>query len=390
VRANPPAVLLGGGLIAVSAARSLGRSGVAVHAVGDPSREPVQHSRYCTAFVDLGDASIERRLEWLERGAPRGAVILPCDDAGLELLGRHRTRLVELGYLPVEANDEVLLAMLDKQRTYELADAVGVPRPRTITLRSDDDVERVVHELGFPCALKPLHSHLFAQHFGTNQKVWIVATEADCRATLRRMIALDLEMLATEILAGPDTAFVSYYSYLDERGEPLFHFTKRKLRQYPIGFGLTCYQITAWDAEAAELGAKFFRGVGLRGVGNLEFKRDPRDGRLKLIECNHRFTLANELVRRAGIDIPRLAYDRAAGREMPPLNGFREGVRLWHVVSDVRALRDYRRAGQLSATAWLRSLLHRQHFPLFDLGDPGPTLHELRRKVATAANGLLS
>jgi D-aspartate ligase len=390
VRASPPAVLLGGGLIAVSAARSLGRSGVAVHAVGDRRLDPVQYSRYCTAFVDLGDASIERRLEWLERSGPRGAVIIPCDDGGLELVARHRARLVAAGYLAVEANDEIVLAVLDKERTYELADGAGVLRPRTVTLRTEEDVDRAVRKIGFPCALKPLHSHLFARHFGTNKKVWIVGTEDEFRATLRRMIALGLEMLATEIVPGPDTAFVSYYSYLDERGEPLFEFTKRKLRQYPIGFGLTCYQVTGWDREAAEYGLRFFRSIGLRGIGNVEFKRDVRDGRLKLIECNHRLTLANELVRRAGIDIARLAYDRAAGRETPPLNGFREGVRLWHFVSDVSALRDYRRAGELTARAWLRSLLHRQHFPLLDLRDPAPTVHELGRKVGVAARRLRS
>jgi predicted ATP-grasp superfamily ATP-dependent carboligase len=382
VRRNRPAVLLGGGLIAVSAARSLGRSGVAVYAVGDREWDPVQRSRFCAAFVDLGrGATIERRLEWLERGGPRGAVVLPCDDQGLELVARHRALLDDLGYLAVEANDEVVLAMLDKERTYELADEAGVPRPRTMTVRGERDVEAAAAQIGFPSALKPLRSHLFAQRFGAHRKVWIVESEDGLRDTLARMLELGLEMLVTEILPGPDTAFVSYYSYLDRDGTPLFHFTKRKLRQYPIGFGLTCYQTTEWDADAAELGVRFFRGVGLRGVGNVEFKRDPRDGQLKLIECNHRFTLANELVRRAGIDIPRLAYDRLVGREPPPVDAFREGVRMWHLVEDTRAFFDYRRAGELSATRWLVSLLHRQHFPLLDRDDPGPSVFELRRKA---------
>ena len=58
-------------------------------------------------------------------------------------------------------------------------------------------------------------------------------------------------------------------------------------------------------------------------MGNVEFKRDTRDGRLKLIECNHRFTAANELVRRAGIDLARIAYDRACGDDVPPTPAIR-------------------------------------------------------------------
>ncbi len=370
--------------MAVSVARSLGRMGVAVHAVGDAAWDPVRRSRYCSSFIDLAADTIADRLDWLERRAPRPAVLLPCDDEGLELVARHRSRLLELGYAPVEANDEVLLAMLDKHRTYELARGAGVPAPRTVTVRGEADVERAVEEIGFPCALKPLHSHLFAQHFSARTKVWEVETEEELRAQLQRMVRLGLEMLATEILPGGDDRFFSYYSYLDEEGEPLFHFTKWKLRQYPVRFGLATYHASRWDEETAEIGLRFFQGVGLRGIGNVEFKRDPRDGALKLIECNHRFTAANELVRAAGIDVARLAYCRLAGLPPPRLDGFRDGVYLWNPVEDVRALRDYRRRGDLTVGEWSRSLLHRQRFPLLDLRDPGPSLANWSRMARRA------
>jgi predicted ATP-grasp superfamily ATP-dependent carboligase len=189
-----------------------------------------------------------------------------------------------------------------------------------------------------------------------------------------------IDVMLVEEIPGPDDRLCSYFTYLDEDSRPMFHFTKRIIRRFPVGQGNGCYHVTDWVPEARDLGLRLFRQVGLRGLANVEFKRDERDGQLKLIECNHRFTLANELVRRAGIDIPRLAYDRLVGREPPPVDAFREGVRMWHLVEDTRAFFDYRRAGELSATRWLVSLLHRQHFPLLDRDDPGPSLFELRRK----------
>jgi len=353
--------------------------GVEVHATGDPVWDLFRHSRYCASFTRLGNG-LDERLDWLERW-PHRAVLLPCDDNGLELVARHRARLVELGHVPVEANDEVLLAMLDKHRTYELAAAVGVPAPRTVTVRGEDDAERAVQEIGFPCALKPLHSHLFARVYGPHKKVWIVEDAPELRENLARMVALELEMLVTEILPGRDDQYVSYYSYLDERGEPLFHFTKRKLRQYPIRFGLACYQVTTLNREVMDLGLRFFQGIGLRGIGNVEFKRDPRDGRFKLIECNHRFTAANELVRLAGIDVARLAYSRLAGTPAPRVDSFREGIYMWHAAEDVRALLDYRRSGELTVGAWARSLLHRQHFPVLARDDPRPAVLNYRRML---------
>src|SRR6266550_4249663 len=67
----PPAVLLGGENIAVSAARSLSREGARVHALGDIT-EPVRASRHCYEFVDVGARKgvADRYLEWLAADGP--------------------------------------------------------------------------------------------------------------------------------------------------------------------------------------------------------------------------------------------------------------------------------------------------------------------------------
>ena len=74
---------------------------VRVHALGDAS-DPVRRSRWCSEFVSTGskEGAIERYLEWLETGGPRGAAVLPCDDYGVEMIARNRARLDEWGYLP--------------------------------------------------------------------------------------------------------------------------------------------------------------------------------------------------------------------------------------------------------------------------------------------------
>ena len=58
----------------------------------------------------------------------------------------------------------MLLDMLDKERTYALARELGIAAPQTFTVRTQDD-SRSRSSIGFPCALKPLHSHEFARHF---------------------------------------------------------------------------------------------------------------------------------------------------------------------------------------------------------------------------------
>ncbi len=374
---SPPVILLGGGTVAVSVARSLGEHGIEVHALGDAEWDTVGHSRFCASFVNVGHGHAqERYLEWLAARPLGEAVVFPCHDESLELVARKRSELEALGYRAVESNDDVLLAMLDKERSYQLAEQVGVGVPRRFVLESEDDIDAGLEASGvaFPCALKPLHSHLFARRFGFSTKVILLPDRAALTRVAGDLSSLGSKMMVTEIVPGPEDAYCSLYTYLDERGEPLLRFTKRKLRQYPIGFGLGTYHTTTDDSEVVRVGLQFCQGIGLRGPACVEFKRDARDGRLKLIECNHRFTLASELLRYAGVNLPLLAYRRLTGAAAPAVDGYRTDVRLWVPLTDAKAFREYRRSDQLGAAQWLGSLLHAQHFPLFDPRDPGPSL----------------
>jgi len=373
-----PTVVLGGDVMAVSVARTLAAMGVAVHAVGDPE-DPVRHSRACAAFTEIPRTvgTGERYLEWLDERGPRGAVILPGDDESLEIVARHRAELLDWGYSPVEADDEVLLAMLDKERTYELARAAGIPTPRTAAVRTRADAEAAAAAFEFPCGLKPVQSHLFAQVMGVQAKLYVAGHAEELLALHARTQGMGVDFIVTDLIPGGDERSCSCYAYLLPDGTPLYRLTKRNLRQFPVHFGLTTFHEVVWEPAVADLGIRFLQGVGLRGIGCVEFKQDPRDGVWKLIECNHRFTLAQEVVRLAGVDVARIAYCRAAGLPVEPVRGYRTGVRLWQPLEDLSALRGYRAAGELTVAAWARSLLRRWHFPMWTLSDPLPTLRTI-------------
>jgi predicted ATP-grasp superfamily ATP-dependent carboligase len=331
-----------------------------------------------------GPAVQERTLDWLASG-PREGVILPCDDEGLELVARKRATLSALGYLSVECDDDVLLAMLDKERTYALARAVGVETPLTTTVSGDRPLSSLPDGFSFPCALKPLQSHLLARHM-PGVKALIAIDEHDLRRHLELTTSLNVDVVLTEIIPGPESAFCSYYSYLDERGEPLFHYTRHKLRQHPLPFGVASYATNDEQPEAQKIGLRFLQGVGLRGLGSVEFKRDARDGGLKLIECNSRFTAADRHLWLCGLDLPLFVYRRLVGRPLPSMETRRFGVRLWHPMQDTRTFLMGRRAGALTLRSWLRSLAHPQHFPVADLRDPMPTIGYHAHVVARVAS----
>jgi D-aspartate ligase len=374
-----PAVLLGGDATAVPVARSLGRAGIPVHALGRSS-DPVRRSRHVVEFIEVGSGEDvqERYLDWL-MGSVAPSVVLPCADEGLELVARSRDALHERGHVAIEADDQKLLDVLDKERTHELAVEHGIPVPRTTNVRNADELRQAVEGIGFPCALKPLHAHEFRRIF--DGKGFVADTWGDLEEFFRLTEQAGVEMLVTEMVRGPDR-YHSGYCYLDEHGESLLTFTKQKLRQYPITFGAGVYHVMDWNDEVAELTLRFCRAVGLRGLINVEYKRDSRDGQLMLIEANHRFTASTALHLAAGLDVPLFVYNRLTGRPLPHVGRpYKEGATLWYPLDDFRAFKEYRRRGEMTTFEYVRSIARPQSFSVASVSDPGPLLLALKPRV---------
>jgi predicted ATP-grasp superfamily ATP-dependent carboligase len=368
---GPPALILGGRGTAVPVARSLGRAGVRVMALGADPWEPVRFSRFCARYVSArrrGGAVQRAWLEWLAREAGTGAVLIPCSDDGLELMACHSERLRELGYVPSQ-EPALVHAMLDKTETYRLARAAGIATPRHVAIEGSREIDPERLGIGFPCALKPVVSHRFARHF--SRKAFVVRDTQELRAARRLTEARNLRMMLTEIIPGSDDQLVAYVGFLDDGGRPLMQFTHRKLRQWPNGFGLACYAVSGWEPEVARLGVEFLRHVGAHGAAYVEFKRDARSGVWNLIECNYRFTI--EFVGVAE-DLPLLAYRRALGLADPALASVRLDSYLWNPIQDVLSMWSLRRRGELRGADWLRSFRRPLRAHVFRPDDPLPTV----------------
>jgi D-aspartate ligase len=376
-----PAVLLGGGYNALSAARTLGRSGCAVHLALDPGNPtfPTASRHARSALCPSAAAGLsEQWLEWLLRPEMDQAVVLPCSDLAIEFLACHGADLRAAGLRLPESDDRLALALLDKEETYAMARAVGVRAPRTAEVHDLEQGMRTAATFPLPFALKPRLSHRFLRIRRASPKAVVVERLEDLEPHLRTVLELDLPVILTEIVPGVDDEYRSYYGYVDATGRNLVAVTKRKLRQYPVGFGTGTYHLTDHDAEVAEAGQRLFEALGLLGLGNVEFKRDARDGVLTLIECNLRLTAATELIRRAGVDLADVVYRRALSLEVDGPEDYRDGLRQWLPVRDLLAARHQRAQGALTGRDWLSSVLHRQTFPVLDLRDPAPSLARAR------------
>lgn len=372
----PPALIVGGDLGSLSIARSLGGTGIPVYAINHPQAE-VRHSRFCQ-WIDLPESTGLGTETWAayllgrESDHLRGAVLLAASDEAIELIAEHRQSLSEKFMLDL-SNPTAQLCMLDKLCTYRAAQAAGVPTPKFWVADTREQIEQLEHELVFPLILKPILGHTFSRKFTGSYSVTynldelLNAFDSLCCAGIRTFLV--------EMIPGPDDKLCSYYTYLDENGDNLINFTKRIIRRYPMNMGGSTYHITDYVPDIQELALALFRQVGLRGVANVEFKMDERDGTLKLIECNARFTAADCLLVASGLNLPFFVYNRLTGHKQAVPSGYRVGMRLWKPVGDFAAYRQLSKMGLLTFGAWIRSIMHRQIFPVFRWNDPLPAIY---------------
>jgi predicted ATP-grasp superfamily ATP-dependent carboligase len=159
---------------------------------------------------------------------------------------------------------------------------------------------------------------------------------------------------------------------MDGAGTPMFHLTKGAIRRYPINAGAGCYHITTREPDTIAVGRAFLEGIGFRGFAHVEFKRDPRDGKIKVMECNPRFTVPHELLTRAGIDTSQLVYNHLVGIPLPKVDSYKVGLRLWFPIEDYAAYRQLRASGELTFWGWLKSLSHPLIIPELSFSDPKP------------------
>ncbi|MCW8194882.1 carboxylate--amine ligase [Proteobacteria bacterium 005FR1] len=381
---QPPAILLGGLANTTAAARALGRNGVPVHVVA-PQNSAALSSKYVDPYPLPRDRRLADYLRelLLDRPAfPAGSVIFPCSDAAIAFVAENKVKLAERYRLDIQdANQQ--LQLLDKEKTLALAREVGVAAPRSWTVNDWQDIEAVLGDVEYPLLIKPIHSHIFQRRFRC--KLFCVNDRDELIRQSKAVLDAGIGFMLCEFIPGPDDLLSSYYVYMDRDGQPMFEFTKRVLRRSPPNFGGGSYHATEWLPKTAEAGYRFFSGIGFRGLGNIEFKTDPRDGQLKVIECNARFTGAQELVTRSGLNMPYMIYDYLTRGQRPESTGFSEHMTLWLPFEDFDSFRDLRAARLLTSGKWLQSILRRQVFCYFDLDDPKPffraTKHELVQRL---------
>ncbi|HEY7620295.1 MAG TPA: ATP-grasp domain-containing protein [Solirubrobacteraceae bacterium] len=362
----------------VDLVRALGMAGIASAFFGFDD-DAARFSRYVRTSLPWIDQwqrqeQLTDALLALARSQPQAPVLFPQTDAAVLLASRHRERLGERMRLML-ADRDLIDQLLDKARFETLAARHGLPVPPAQHLPSASRPPEL--EVPFPLIVKPLtRTPAWTAVAGASKALPVLRRE-DLEALWPRLAGAGTELLAQQLIAGPESRIESYHVYVDASGSIAGEFTGRKIRTFPRAYGQSTAVEVAWVSDVAELGREVVERLGLRGVAKVDFKRDDRGG-LHLLEINPRFNLWHHPGAVAGVNLPAMVYADLTGGERPPAARPHRRVVWCDPLQDLRAIR----ADRIAPLAWLRWLAGCRAISGLAWGDPLPFL---RGKLWAAA-----
>jgi predicted ATP-grasp superfamily ATP-dependent carboligase len=302
-----------------------------------------------------------------------GWVLFPTRDEQVAAFARYRDELVTRFRVPTPGWEAVRRAW-DKRQTYEQAQALSVPIPSTWFPETEAELLDIPTDR--PLVVKPaIKEHFF---YDTGVKAWRVEGREELIRRFREAAALvdDGEVIVQEMVPGDGSNQFSYCALFKD-GRGLAEMTVCRRRQHPSDFGrASTYVESVLCPEVAEPSRRFLEAIGYYGLVEMEYKRDPVDGRYKLLDVNARTWGYHSLGPVAGVDFPSLLMRDQLGEALTPVEA-RPGVRWIRLATDVpNAVVDVR-AGRIGLAEYLRSLRGIHTEAVFSWRDPLPGLYEL-------------
>lgn len=388
--------MLGGWSSALAVTRALGRAGVSVISVCHSPRENAAASRYVTERVRVPDPvsrpdDYAEALEAVGRRHP-GALLIPSSDEALTVVAQRREQLSER-FLVGCMEWDLTHRCLDKQRTHAIAEAHGIPVPRSFSPTSPEDLRSISEKVAYPCLVKPRLSHLYARAHG--RKMEKVDTVDELLRAWAEARQAGHEVVVQEFIPGPDHNGANYNVYRGD-GEVWAECTAHKIRSREPEIASPRVVLSRDLPEVAELGRRITAAVGVHGFANVEFKRHATTGVFNLIEINARHNMSAGLAVRCGLNFPLIEYEHRVHGQRPGRTTPETGVYWISLEFELRQTRRLAARRQIPRN-YLRPYVRPHVYDVLDWNDPKPFAQwtkdvvrdHFRRAVASAseANG---
>jgi predicted ATP-grasp superfamily ATP-dependent carboligase len=348
--------------------------------VASPPGDAITRSRFYRPLPgsDPWQGAIDARVGDALRALPFDeAVVIPsADDTALWLSAVPGSDLANRVRVSTSARS-TLETLQDKTKFAAYLKHTDIPHPRTFLIASAADVDAVPYEELDSTFLKPADSQTFSEITGA--KALRVASRDELARVWSDLAGRGFTLMAQEYIPGPPTSHYFVDGFRDGLGRITGLFARRRVRMHPVDFGNSSYcRSIPLDEIPDAVGnlVELVTRLDYRGIFSAEFKRDARDGKLRIIEVNTRAWTYVEFAARCGVNVCAMAYDDALDRPVAMASkAYAIGQGCVDLHRDINAVRSGAANAPLAKILWQWAFAH---FHTFRLDDPGPGLHAAR------------
>jgi D-aspartate ligase len=299
--------------------RSFGRLGVPVTSIAEDRFAPVALSRYLKRRVDWTPDAFtdpaEIRSGLIEIGKQMGSKpLVVCTDDEAAIFIAEEAGVLREFFTLADIRPELPRLVASKHGLQGLCLRYDIPTPRTTFPSTLDELEKVLAESHLPVVVK----NVDAWERKTRPTVMASTVVHHPDELMQRAAGWEepFGCLVQEYLPPEHSEDWIVQGY---RGnESHLAITARKLWAWPPFTGQTAYAQLQENPDLAERALAFCEQIGYRGIFDLDFRVDYRDGVAYLLDFNPRIGAPFSLFQTdAAVDVARAMHLDLSGRAIP-------------------------------------------------------------------------
>jgi predicted ATP-grasp superfamily ATP-dependent carboligase len=304
-------------LSAVGISRYLGKKDLDIYAVGNHNKAIVSFSKYCKKYYSVPFSDDDSYLSSIKNIITNHSIdlIIPVGFQNTLFFAKNKEYFSTITHIEIAGLSSVEIA-LNKQKTYSLAEELGIPYPQTLYPEDMDKLLEMGDRIGYPLVIKGLFeagSNIVAFVDNRNE-----LNNKYLKLCKENNISNNSLPMLQKYVTGNDTNFFGF-NVLYQYGNCKRIFIQRRVRKATNIGTASCADTSIPDWITTEIknsGLKIMDNLHWHGVACLEFKLDDTDKKIKLIEINPKFWTSTEMSLVAGVNFPYYLCQIAEGKEL--------------------------------------------------------------------------
>lgn len=233
-------------------------------------------SKYVRKNYFFKDLEITKILEIIKED--NIDLVIPCNEKSVELISENINDFQIPTLVP---NIESFNICQDKLKTIRFAEKIGVRIPKTFVFNNIDELRDSIDMINtFPLVIKPRKSSGSRGIIYVNNKEELISN-----LNSEYISKYNFPLIQEYIPQGGKAIGASFLYY---QGKEVFGFCHQRIREYPPSGGPSTLAVSIHNEEAVNIGRKLLNNLNWNGFAMVEFKEDPRNGELILMEINPR------------------------------------------------------------------------------------------------------